>query len=82
MPYYPASVRLTGIDISTAVLAQASARANALGVDIHLRLGDAQRLPFGDSSFDAVVCTLSLCSIPDHVAAIEEADASGPERRS
>ncbi|MGW1886116.1 class I SAM-dependent methyltransferase [Streptomyces sp. NPDC001970] len=37
-----------------------------------LREGDAQALPFPDMSFDTVVCTLSLCAIPDDQRAIAE----------
>jgi len=47
-------------------------RADELGVDADLREGDAQQLPFPDTSFDTVVCTLSLCNIPDNRRAIAE----------
>lgn len=72
MPYYPGDARLTGIDISPAMLAIAVDRARRLGMRVDLREGDAQALPFGDASFDAVVCTLSLCSVPDDKSAIAE----------
>src|SRR5829696_3874957 len=42
------------------------------GLDADLREGDAQELPFPDASFDAVVCTLSLCTIPDDRRAVAE----------
>jgi ubiquinone/menaquinone biosynthesis C-methylase UbiE len=76
LPHYGSAVRLTGIDISPAMLDRASRRARHLGRDMDLVLSDAQQLPFEDASFDTVVCTLSLCSIPDDAAAIEEAFAS------
>jgi ubiquinone/menaquinone biosynthesis C-methylase UbiE len=69
---YPPSVRLTGIDLSPAMLGQARRRAADLGREVELREGDAQALPFPDGSFDTVVCTLSLCAIPDDRAAIAE----------
>src|SRR3712207_3216579 len=47
-------------------------RAEELGVEADLREGDAQRLPFADESFDTVVCTLSLCNIPDDRRAVAE----------
>jgi ubiquinone/menaquinone biosynthesis C-methylase UbiE len=72
LPYYPAGVRLTGIELSPAMLDVAKARANQLGRDVDLRLGDAQALPFPDESFDTVVCTLSLCSIPNVRKAVHE----------
>jgi ubiquinone/menaquinone biosynthesis C-methylase UbiE len=39
---------------------------------VTLREGDAQALPFPDGSFDTVVCTLSLCAIPDDQRAVGE----------
>ena len=71
--HYPADVRLTGIDLSPAMLEIARTRARDVGVEVELREGDAQALPFPDASFDTVVCTLGLCGVPDERAAIAEA---------
>jgi ubiquinone/menaquinone biosynthesis C-methylase UbiE len=71
--HYSADVRLTGIELSPAMLEIARGRARELGREVDLRLGDAQALPFADESFDTVTCTLSLCTIPDDVAAVAEA---------
>lgn len=73
LAHYPSQIRLTGIDISEAMLARAGERRVEQGREADLRLGDAQRLEFADASFDTVVCTLSLCSIPDDRAAVAEA---------
>jgi ubiquinone/menaquinone biosynthesis C-methylase UbiE len=72
LPFYPTGVRLTGVDLSPAMLAVASDRAREAGRDVRLSEADAQALPFPDASFDTVVCTLSLCAIPDDRAAIAE----------
>src|SRR5262245_46181498 len=72
LPFYPSGSRITGIELSPAMLAIARQRACDLGVDADLREGDAQALPFGDASFDTVVCVLSLCTIPDPARAIAE----------
>jgi len=72
LPYYPSDVTLTGIELSPAMLAVAQQRAAELGREVELRRGDAEALPFADASFDTVVCTLSLCAIPDHGKAIAE----------
>jgi ubiquinone/menaquinone biosynthesis C-methylase UbiE len=69
---YPDDVRLTGIEWSPAMLDVARRRADQLGRAVDLREGDAQALPFPDASFDSVVCTLSLCAIPDERRAIAE----------
>jgi ubiquinone/menaquinone biosynthesis C-methylase UbiE len=71
--YYPADIRLTGIEISEEMLSLARPRAAELGREFDLRLGDAQSLDFPDASFDTVVCTFSLCSIPDDAKAVAEA---------
>jgi ubiquinone/menaquinone biosynthesis C-methylase UbiE len=70
--HYPADVRLTGIDFSPEMLVLAKSRAKKLGRPIELKEGDAQDLPFADCSFDTVVCTYALCSVPDEARAISE----------
>jgi ubiquinone/menaquinone biosynthesis C-methylase UbiE len=71
--YYPPTVRLTGVDVSDAMLEIARRQARSLGRTVTLLPGDAQQLPFPDAAFDAVVFTLALCCIPDDGAAIAEA---------
>ena len=39
---------------------------------VDLRIGDAQRLEFADASFDTVVSTLALCTIPDPRRSVAE----------
>src|SRR4051812_10653321 len=73
LPYYPSGVKLTGIELSPAMLERAQARAKELGRDADLLLGDATALDFADASFDTVVCTFGLCTIPDDAAAVAEA---------
>jgi ubiquinone/menaquinone biosynthesis C-methylase UbiE len=72
LPLYPPAIRLAGIDLSPAMLAIARQRARELGRDADLREADAQALPYPDASFDTVVCTFSLCAIPDDARAISE----------
>jgi ubiquinone/menaquinone biosynthesis C-methylase UbiE len=72
LPHYPTGARLTGVDLSPAMLTAAGERATSLGLDVELVEAPAERLPFGDARFDTVVCTLSLCSVVDEAAAISE----------
>jgi ubiquinone/menaquinone biosynthesis C-methylase UbiE len=72
LPYYPEGIRLTGIEFSPAMLELARRKADQLGRTVDLRLGDAQALDLPDASFDTVVCTLSLCAIPDERRAVAE----------
>jgi ubiquinone/menaquinone biosynthesis C-methylase UbiE len=73
LPHYPPDVRLTGIEFSPEMLEIARRRAAELGRDVDLRLGDAQALEFADESFDTVIITLALCTIPDDRKAVSEA---------
>ena len=73
LEYYPQGVRLTAIDISAPMLDIARKRASGLSYQIDLRVGNAQALEFANATFDTVVFTLSLCSIPDDRKAIGEA---------
>lgn len=72
LPHFPASSTVVGIDLSPTMLSLARRRAADLGRDVTLGQGDAEHLPFDESTFDTVVCALSLCSIPDPAAAIGE----------
>lgn len=72
LAFYRADVRITGIEISPAMLAIARQRATALGLDVDLREGAAEALPYAEGTFDTVVCALSLCTIPDPAKAIAE----------
>ncbi len=70
LPFYPAGVRLTGVELSPEMAELGSKRAEEQGRQIDLRVGDAESLDFPDESFDTVVCTYGLCTIPDHAAAV------------
>ncbi len=72
LPFYPSDVQLTGVDISPRMLERARARAEAHPSPVDLQVGDAQHLAHSDASFDTVVATLTLCSIPDDQAAVAE----------
>jgi ubiquinone/menaquinone biosynthesis C-methylase UbiE len=54
--------KITGVDISEEMLAAASKNLSLLGFGgrVEFRKGEAQRLPFGNSSIDNIVSTLSL----------------------
>jgi ubiquinone/menaquinone biosynthesis C-methylase UbiE len=75
LPRFP---RVTGlhivlIDPSAAMLARARRRAQRLGLAVEFHQASGEALPLADESFDAVVFTLSLCTIPDPDKALAEA---------
>jgi ubiquinone/menaquinone biosynthesis C-methylase UbiE len=69
---YPDDVTITGVDLSPGMLEHAQRRARTSGLNVTLQVGDAHRLEFPDASFDTVVCTFSLCGIPDERRAVAE----------
>lgn len=72
LPYYGDGVRLTALELNPAMLRSASAKAASGDRRVSFVVGDGHRLPFLDGSFDAVVCTFSLCGFPDHERGIGE----------
>jgi ubiquinone/menaquinone biosynthesis C-methylase UbiE len=68
----PPGTDLTGIEWSPEMLAQARRKAAARGLTADLHEGDAQALEYQDGTFDSVVCTFSLCAIPDDRQAVAE----------
>jgi ubiquinone/menaquinone biosynthesis C-methylase UbiE len=72
LAHYPEGARVTGVELSPKMLEIARRRLHTLGREAELRVGDAQALEFLDGSFDTVICTMSLCSIPDDRGAVAE----------
>lgn len=70
LPYLPTQHRYVGVDLTAAMLKRAQPRTTRLRCAL-LR-GDAQRLPFPDSSFDAVVLHLILTVVPAPTLCIAE----------
>jgi SAM-dependent methyltransferase len=64
--------RVDGVDINPAMLAAARTNARRLGLDISWHEAPADRLPFGDGEFDAVICQQGLQFFPDMTAALRE----------
>ena len=63
--HYAPDITLTGIDISAGMLALARRRAASLVLPIELEIGDAEHLAARDGTFDTVVATLLLSTVPD-----------------
>ncbi|EKV02564.1 methylase involved in ubiquinone/menaquinone biosynthesis [Leptolyngbya sp. PCC 7375] len=71
--YYSDEVTaLTAIDPNEGMAAIANPRIQDSTVDITLKTASAEALPMATESFDAVVCTWTLCSIPNIEKALTE----------
>jgi Methylase involved in ubiquinone/menaquinone biosynthesis len=71
LKYYPAGCRVIGIDKSEGMLQRAREKAEGMK-NITLYVMDAEHLEFPDNSFDYVITTFVLCTIPDPVKALKE----------
>ena len=72
IPYYPAGMVVTAIDLTPGMLKRSNARAGDLDADVNLQLGKVQDLDFPDNSFDDVVATFVFCSVPDPILGLNE----------
>jgi ubiquinone/menaquinone biosynthesis C-methylase UbiE len=71
LPFYPAAAtEIFGLDPHPQLLAMARARERGLLVTAYE--GSAESIPLDDRSFDTVVMTWTLCSIPDAPRALQE----------
>jgi SAM-dependent methyltransferase len=61
-----------GVDKSTSFIEEARRRANAAGLDIDFRTGDAQGLPFEDARFDVTRAERLLIYLDDPMRAVAE----------
>jgi SAM-dependent methyltransferase len=75
-------IRAVGVDASAALTASARERAEAADADVVFVVGDAERLDFGDGSFDRVNCSRVLMHLEHPEAAVAEmARVLGPGGR-
>src|SRR5690242_5416167 len=73
LPFMPGDItRLLAVEPSTRSVELAQARIAGAPFAVDVVGLDGQRLPVDDDSVDAVLCTWSLCTIPDATAAVRE----------
>lgn len=65
IPYYPPGAMVTGIDLSTAMLARAMERRERLGASVELLEMDALNTTFPDRQFDAITSSFLFCVLDD-----------------
>ncbi len=71
--FAPHCARVTGIDITPAMIDQARQRQAGLGLaNLDWHIGDVQPLPFADGSFTLVITRYSLHHFPDPRAVLAE----------
>lgn len=63
---------LTGLDPEMAMHRLAKKRLDQSGLEAQLLGLDAQAIPIDDNQFDSIVCTYTLCTIPDAHSALLE----------
>jgi len=71
-PFYPAGIHWIGIEPNFYMQEHLLERAKEYKIDGELKTGVAEKLPMNDSSVDAVVSTLVLCSVSDQAAVLRE----------
>lgn len=71
-PIFPSTSEITAIDLSQRMLKVASQKAMQLNLKVRTQVMDAQKLDFADRSFDTVTSTLSTCTFPDPIQALQE----------
>ncbi|MEM7080695.1 MAG: class I SAM-dependent methyltransferase [Pseudomonadota bacterium] len=70
--YGEAVASVTGVDPAEELTAKASARAGAVSMPVEVIGVSGEAIPAPSESFDTVVCTWTLCSIPNAEAAVSE----------
>lgn len=74
LPHYDSArvERVIGLDPGMEMHRLARKRLQDTGLSVELVGLSAERIPYDDASFDCVLVTFSLCTIPDPVAALRE----------
>ncbi len=73
LPHYPSHVRkITTVDPNRGMNKQLQRRVDESGVDVDKQIITSESLPFDETTFDCVISTLTLCSIPNVSQAMSE----------
>jgi len=74
LPFYdPSKVQsLDGLDPAAQMNPTARKRARRAGLAVELITLSAEEIPAPDATYDTVVCTFTLCTIPDPIKALHE----------
>ena len=73
LPHYPADVtKIVGVEPGGFLEAKVAERRTRAAMPVDLVHVTAETLPCGDAQFDCAVSTLTLCTIPDPLAALRE----------
>ena len=73
LPHYPEEVKkITTIDPNPGMEKLARSRITDSNITVDYKILNGESLPMSDGSFDSVVCTWTLCSIPQADKAIAE----------
>lgn len=66
--------KVTGVDFGAAQVQQAErlARSANLQGQVHFQQADAEGLPWGDHTIDALICECALCTFPSPQRAVQE----------
>ncbi|MFZ2318331.1 MAG: class I SAM-dependent methyltransferase [Pseudomonas sp.] len=71
--YDPAKVSvIVGVDPSAAMQKLAQQRAAQINIPVEMIALELGQIQAADASFDSIVCTFTLCTIPDAMAALQE----------
>ena len=71
--YDPAKVSvIVGVDPSAAMQKLAQQRAAQISIPVEMIALELGQIQAADASFDSIVCTFTLCTIPDAGAALQE----------
>lgn len=73
LPFYPERVKaITTADVNPGMNAAARKRIAESSIEVDNHVLDGEHLPMEDERFDSVVCTWTLCSIPNAGKALGE----------
>jgi ubiquinone/menaquinone biosynthesis C-methylase UbiE len=72
LPFLGSNSKITAVDLSPKMLEAARENASKHGLNANFAVMDSEKLEFPDGIFDTVVSTLSTCTFPNPVKALQE----------